>query len=51
MLTETEEVAFQAAREVGAVGTKSEAQRRLDQDDELRSYTLPEYLTISDMFG
>ena len=51
MLSETEQIAFQAAREVGAVGTKSEARRRFDQDDEPRSYPLPEYSTVSDRFG
>jgi hypothetical protein len=51
VLTETEEVAFQAAREVGAVGTRSEARKRLDQDDKLRSYTISEYSTVSDRFG
>lgn len=38
MLSEIEEVAYQAAREVGSVETKSEARRRLDQDDEPMSY-------------
>ena len=34
MLTETEEIAFQAARDVGAIATKHEARRRLDRDDD-----------------
>lgn len=51
MLTETEEIAFQAAREIGAVGTKSEARRRLDQDEKSRKYTYPYYSTVSDSFG
>ena len=34
MLTETEEIAFQAAREVGTIATKHEARRRLDRDDD-----------------
>lgn len=34
MLTETEEAAFQAARSVGAVTTKSEARRRLDREQD-----------------
>jgi hypothetical protein len=51
MLSETEQIAFQAAREVGGVETKSEARRRLDTDDGSRSYTESYCYTISDRFG
>lgn len=51
MLSETEEIAFQAAREVGGIETKGEARRRLDQDNEHRSYTKSYCHTVSDRFG
>jgi hypothetical protein len=38
MLSQIEEVAYQAAREVDAVETKSEALRRLNRDDKTETY-------------
>lgn len=51
MLTETEEIAFQAARDMGAVGTKHEARRRLDRDDDCRLCMDSYSYNKSDMFG
>lgn len=51
MLTEAEEIAFQAARGVGAVGTKHEARRRLDRDDDCGLYTDSYSYNESDTFG
>lgn len=52
MLTETEEIAFQAAKDVGGgIETEAEARRRLDRADESRLYQELYCYNLSDRFG